>query len=149
MKTVLIAIDGTEPAQDAVHVGLELATHEHASVTFVYVTALVGLIEGMDDPKAPPNRVPAPEEDPVLRNALEMARERGVLAQAELLVGYVPAQIARLAEDIDADMIVVGSRSLGPLKRAVLGSVSRPLVGMTRRPVLIVQEPAVREPSAV
>jgi nucleotide-binding universal stress UspA family protein len=84
-----------------------------------------------------------------LRSALEQAHERVLAAQAELLVGYVPAQIARLADDLDADMIVVGSRSLGPLKRAVLGSVSRPLLGMTRRPVLIVQEPAVREPSAV
>jgi len=149
MKTILIATDGTEPAQQAVHVGLELAADENASVTFVHAKPLVDLVEGMEDPKAPANRVPALEEDAVLRDALELARERGVVAQAELLLGSVPAQIARLADDIDADMIVVGSRSLGPLKRAVLGSVSRPLLGMTRRPVLIVQEPAVREPSAV
>lgn len=149
MKTILIATDGTEPAQQAVHVGLELAADENASVIFVHATALVDLVEGMEDPKAPPNRVPVPEEDAVLNEALELARERGVAVQTELLLGYVPAQIARLAEEIDADMIVVGSRSLSPLKRAVLGSVSRPLLGMTRRPVLIVQEPAVRESSAV
>ncbi len=149
MKTILIATDGTEPAQQAVDVGLELGADEGASVTFVHVTPLVDLVEGMEDPKPPPNRVPAPEDDPVLRQALEQARDRGVPAQAELLLGYVPTQIARLAEDLDADMIVVGSRSLGPLKRAVLGSASRPLLAMTRRPVLIVQEPVVGEPSAV
>jgi nucleotide-binding universal stress UspA family protein len=148
MKTILIATDGTEPAQHAVHVGLELAADENASVTFVHATTLADLVEGMEDPKGPPNRVPVPEEDAVLHSALGLARDRGIAAQAELLLGYVPAQIARLADDIDADMIVVGSRSLGPLKRAVLGGVSRPLLGMTRRPVLIVQEPAVREPSA-
>ncbi len=149
MKTILIATDGTESAKEAVEVGLELAADEGATVTFVYVTPLVGLVAGSDEPQAPPNRVPAPEDNPVLRDTLERARERGVPARAELLLGYAPQQIARLAEDIDANMVVVGSRRLGRVKRAVLGSTSRPLLGMTRRPVLIVQEPAAREQTGV
>jgi nucleotide-binding universal stress UspA family protein len=43
-----------------------------------------------------------------------------------------------------ADLIVVGSRGLGPVRAALLGSVSRGVLGDAGRPVLIVK--AARTP---
>ena len=43
----------------------------------------------------------------------------------------------RLAEEIDADLIVVGSRGLGPIKRFALGSVSEGVVHHATCPVLV------------
>ena len=43
-----------------------------------------------------------------------------------------------VADRTDADVIVVGSRGLGAVKRAILGSVSTRVVGEARRPVLVV-----------
>jgi nucleotide-binding universal stress UspA family protein len=139
MKKILIATDGSDAARAAVDVGLELAADEDADVVLARVGTLLDLgfvPDGRED--AAPERLPRAEEDPVLREALELAEERFVNATPELLLGYAAKQIARLAEDVDADLIVVGSRRLGRVKRIVLGSTSRELLTLTRRPVLIV-----------
>jgi nucleotide-binding universal stress UspA family protein len=139
MKKILIATDGTDGARAAVDVGLELAADEGADVVLARVGTLLDLgfvPDRRDD--APPERLPRAEEDPVLCEAIALAEERLVKATPELLLGDAPKQIARLAEDVDADLIVVGSRRLGRLKRIVLGSTSRSLLDVTRRPVVIV-----------
>lgn len=43
METILIATDGSEPAQAAVETGLELASDEGARAIFVYVTSMLDL----------------------------------------------------------------------------------------------------------
>jgi len=63
-------------------------------------------------------------------------------APPELLVGYPPKQIAAVADDLDVDLIVVGSRQLSGVRRFLLGSTSRDLVTATTRPLLVVPEPA-------
>jgi hypothetical protein len=47
------------------------------------------------------------------------------------------AMILDLAEKIDADLIAVGSRGMGPIKRLALGSVSTKVVRAARDPVLV------------
>jgi nucleotide-binding universal stress UspA family protein len=44
--------------------------------------------------------------------------------------------IARAADD--ADLVVMGSRGLGALSGAALGSLSHRVIGATRKPVLVV-----------
>lgn len=139
MKKILIATDGSESGLAAIATGLELAADENADVVFVYVGVLVDLGFRIDG-DAPPNRVPRPESQPVLAQALELAEEKGVPARAELLMGYAPKQIARLADDLDVDLIVVGTRRLGRMKRAILGSTARELLATTKRPLLIAGE---------
>lgn len=53
-------------------------------------------------------------------------------------VGIAAERLADLADEEEADMIVVGSRGRGAFKAAFLGSVSRDLIGVARRPVLVV-----------
>ncbi|GGM77316.1 universal stress protein [Dactylosporangium sucinum] len=63
---------------------------------------------------------------------------------AEALVAQTYAgeglQLAELAEQVDADLVLVGSRGLGGA-RAVLGSVSDMAVHYAARPVLVVPHP--------
>jgi nucleotide-binding universal stress UspA family protein len=51
-----------------------------------------------------------------------------------------------LADDLDVDLIVVGSRHLSAVKRFLLGSTSRELLSATTRQILVVPEP-VPEPA--
>jgi nucleotide-binding universal stress UspA family protein len=68
------------------------------------------------------------------------------LGPVERRVQYgVPSeQLARVAEQEDAEMIVVGSRGRGALKAALLGSVSSNVLASARCPVLIVPPGAAR-----
>jgi nucleotide-binding universal stress UspA family protein len=78
-----------------------------------------------------------------LRAAEELLEELALdeeLANATLrAVHGVPAErLAELADEEDAEFIVVGSRGRGAFKSAFLGSVSRDLIGIARCPVLVV-----------
>jgi nucleotide-binding universal stress UspA family protein len=76
------------------------------------------------------------------REALDRARrildEQEVEADEEILEGEAPEQIAELAKTRDAQVIVVGSRGLGAVKGALLGSVSSGVLHRADRPVLVV-----------
>lgn len=147
MKKILIATDGSETARAAIDAGVELAAEDHAEVVFVHVTSLLEFAPERNEPEVP-ERLLRVETDAVLCEALERAQARGIVAQAELLIGYAPKQIVRLARDIDVDLIVVGSRGLGRVKSAVLGSTSREVLAKADRPVMVVRETGVREPVA-
>ena len=71
---------------------------------------------------------------------LEQVVASAGLANAErrAAVGVPAERLADLADDEDAELIVVGSRGRGAFRAAFLGSVSNSLVGVARCPVLIV-----------
>ena len=135
LKKMLIAIeDGRSDAQ-VVDAGLDLAVDEGAEVIFVHVVSIPG--ESFV-PTGEVARVPDRATDEVLVEACKRAHERGLEATSELLIGYPARQLALVAEDLDVDLIVVGSRRLSALKRAVLGSTSRALLRESSRQVLVV-----------
>jgi nucleotide-binding universal stress UspA family protein len=63
------------------------------------------------------------------------ARERGVDAVAYVRGGSPAPEIALLADELGASMIVVGSRGFGALHSLIAGSVSRDLVRRAHVPV--------------
>jgi nucleotide-binding universal stress UspA family protein len=65
--------------------------------------------------------------------------EGGEVAEAHLREGSAADEILDLAEGIGADLIVIGSRGLGPVKRIALGSVSEAVVHHATRPVLVLR----------
>lgn len=55
-------------------------------------------------------------------------------------MGHPAATIIRVAEDEKCDLILLGSRGLGEVKRFLLGSVSDAVVHHAHCPVLIVRQ---------
>lgn len=146
LNRVLIAVDESPASDSAVEQGLALAAGEGASVVFAHVVSIAG--DQFVPHAATPDRVPEAAETDVLRAAGVKARAVGVPYTVELLVGYPPRQIALLADELDVDLVVVGSRHLSGLKRFFLGSTSRSLIGESARPLLIIPELAP-EPALV
>src|SRR4029450_6946494 len=131
MRKILIATDGSPAALQAVELGLELAEEQHAQPIFGHV--------------APPAAVPhesAEADRSSLDEAVLVADERGIDAQTKLLAGDPAREIVAYADQIDADLIVVGSRGLGTIGSALLGSVSHKLLHEAKRPVMVVREVA-------
>jgi nucleotide-binding universal stress UspA family protein len=71
----------------------------------------------------------------------ERVRAAGIEATAEVREGKVVRGILLFAEEEEADMIVVGAPSRGPVARRLLGDVPLELVQKSRRPVLVVSSP--------
>jgi nucleotide-binding universal stress UspA family protein len=143
MNRILIATDGSPAALQAVELGLELAEEHGSQVTFVHVAPAADVLPVAGFALAGPVSVPHDLDDndrSSLDEALELAEQRGVPALTRLLVGGPARRIIDYANEIDADLIVVGSRGLGAIGGTLLGSVSRKVLHDAKRPVLIVRE---------
>jgi nucleotide-binding universal stress UspA family protein len=137
MKQILIATDGSPGGREAVEHGLALAAQTHGRATIVYVR------------KAPPEILGGGyyqrtvgsafvQAREVIGDALAAAESLHVDAEGEIMEGDAAGQIVELARAREVDLIVVGSRALGPFASTLLGSVSRAVVHEADRPVLVV-----------
>jgi nucleotide-binding universal stress UspA family protein len=62
------------------------------------------------------------------------------VAEAHLLRGEPDKEVVHLSEEIGAGLIIMGSRGLGGIRRALMGSVSDSVVRHAHCPVMIVRE---------
>ena len=72
--------------------------------------------------------------------ARKLSSSSSVVADTHMCIGRPDREIITLAETIGAGLIVMGSRGLGGIKRALLGSVSDSVVRHAHCPVLVVRE---------
>ncbi len=75
----------------------------------------------------------------MLKAAGQAAEEAGVSYALERIAGNTVESIVALADEKDADLIVIGSRGRGTVATALLGSISHGVLRHARRPVLIVK----------
>lgn len=152
-KSIVCGIDGSADSQAALVVAARLADRLGAArlvlanvVEYVHSYAMAG---GLGPAAAPRPPLTATLEGQVRAGELllETMAEQVGLKHAELRVvsGFAAERLADLADEEDAELIVVGSRGRGAFKAAFLGSVSTSLVGVARCPVLVVP-PGAREP---
>jgi nucleotide-binding universal stress UspA family protein len=138
MERILIGTDGSPGARAAVAEGIELARLLGAAVTFASVCR-AGAIFGNPYYEGTETEAPA-QARAAVEQAIEEAERLGVSADYEIVNGDPVDGLLRTARYREADLIVVGSRGLGAIAGAVLGSVSKALVQYSPLPVLVVKE---------
>ncbi|XP_065868536.1 universal stress protein A-like protein [Euphorbia lathyris] len=77
----------------------------------------------------------------LLVRALNMCNDKMVKAETVILEGDAKDMICQATEQRPIDLLVVGSRDLGTIKRAFLGSVSDYCSHYAKCPTLIVKQP--------
>lgn len=139
MKKVLAAIDGSEASLRAARLALEVADATGGEVTLVHAfrPAVLPVMPGIVPPAA---SVDLHEADlahaaAVLDRAAE-ALGRPNLAR-ETLLGPTGEVIADYAGAHGFELVTVGSRGYGAVKRVLLGSVADRLVHVCPCPVLV------------
>lgn len=55
--------------------------------------------------------------------------------------GHVSHELLAVADEVDADIVVLGHRSHGPIRDAILGSVAARTVHSRRRTVMVAIQP--------
>ena len=144
MKRILVTTDGSPSSAEAVAFGVELASEHEAELIFVHVVPALDVVpsSGFGMGGAFPHE-PSKRDHVVLEEAAAIASEHGVVSTTAMLRGDTVNEIVAYADSHDVDLIVVGSRGHGAIAGALLGSVSRGVLGESKRPVLIVRAAAV------
>lgn len=73
-----------------------------------------------------------------VEDGMARARAAGFAASGRLVGGKPWKAICEVADELDAETIVLGARGLSRVKSALLGSVSAAVVAHAKRPVLVV-----------
>jgi nucleotide-binding universal stress UspA family protein len=140
---ILLAIGGAEEADLVTRKAVNLANSTGSEVHVVYVGQLPNFL--MKDVDTIGFDRTLYEE--IEREALEtlwkltwqVKATGGTVAGAHLRMGGVAEEIVNLAKDLEADLIVIGSRGHGGLRRAIEGSISDYVVRHAHCPVMIVR----------
>jgi nucleotide-binding universal stress UspA family protein len=145
---ILLATDGSKEAKLAFASAAELSEKTDSELHVVYVGHMP--LVSYESPGATildPDLLGRMQEDAKqeARTKLDEQVQRvgktaGEVAEMHARVGRPDAEIVGLADELDAGLIVLGSRGLGPLRRALMGSVSDSVVRHAHCPVLIVRE---------
>lgn len=134
---VLLATDGSPDAALAAQSAIELSERTGSELHVVHVGEYLPTFYAQTEEEPAQLRADAQR---LLEEQLERIRAAGgQVAQAHLLLGRPAEQIVNLSEEIGAGVVVVGSRGLSALRRAVLGSVSESVVRHAHCPVFVVR----------
>ncbi|MDH5795060.1 MAG: universal stress protein [Candidatus Bathyarchaeota archaeon] len=148
---ILVALDGSESADRALDFALDLAEKYSANMVLLSVVpfATVPLV-----PSPPASMQPATpiavetyskalreKHEEMLSEAVKKAKKvkPSLNVTTQLVEGRPSDRIIETAEKGDFDLIVIGSRGLGGIKKLFLGSVSDRVADEAKCPVLIVK----------
>ena len=158
---MLVPTDFSEPAQHALRYALEEAALHHAKVTLLhvlpshtdtevyYITGAPGTQPSFDPVLGGRVGTPRPSQPVVVfqdRHEEALTQLRDLMAgsfqgawEAEVVAGSPAETIVRVAQEHDADLIVMGTHGRTGLQHVLLGSVAEKVVRLAACPVLTVR----------
>jgi nucleotide-binding universal stress UspA family protein len=141
---IVTGTDGSETATEAVRTATNLAATCAATLHIVCVMGTGAPLGGSYEPIPLPTpadwfKTVQAESNTILQTAGEIAKDAGVEYKLHQGEGDPAGTILRIAEELDADLIVVGNRGMKGIARFVLGSVPNTIAHHAPCSVMIVR----------
>ena len=135
---ILVAVDHSEMSDRAVLAARNLAVLSKGEVWVLHLreremgakTGVLAVDETTEDANAK------------VATSVEVLTQAGVKAHGEVrntIFGYAAREIVNDAIEVDADIIVMGSRGRGDIGGLLLGSTAHKVIHLSDRPVLVVR----------
>jgi nucleotide-binding universal stress UspA family protein len=147
--SILVAIDGSPDADQALTHAIDLAESEHARLTLItavmHVTGTAFLVAGevtatmLNDART--------EAEAILRRGRDRV-PHDVPVSTVLTEQPIRTAVIRQIEEGHHDLVVLGSRGRGAVRSSLLGSVSHNILHHSPVPVLIVHDEAAMHTAA-
>lgn len=149
-QVILVGVDGSKNAKEAVNKALELAKYSDAklvlaSVIKPYVSVGFGgpgleVDSNSDDQMTNEERK---HREEMLQNYAKEASQAGVTAETVVVIGSPKEELAKnLAQQYQADLIIVGATGLNRVEQVMIGSTASYVVRASKRDTLVVTSQA-------
>lgn len=137
LRLIVVGLDGSEESMRAADFAVAIAETFAGEVVAIHATGLLDVWPAAPD--VPPKR----NSHARVRNLMETVWSQPLKNcrarwRLELRDGPPVDTVLALAEELNADLIIVGSRGTGDTAAGALGSTSMKLVERSRIPVLVV-----------
>ena len=148
---IVVGVDGSAHSEAALHWAARMAKGMGSEVVAVFGIAPPMYIDAGYMAPMPP-----PQLDPEWRTEIKKKFEEqwckplqdaNIRYRTIMEDGRPASVIAKVADSVDADIVVLGRRGRGGVAELVLGSVSHELVLHAKRPVLLIPNGAAGAPS--
>jgi nucleotide-binding universal stress UspA family protein len=140
---ILLAIDGSEEAELAALRAVDIAEKTDSQLHVVHVGVVPSFLVSYPGTLGYERRLYDQIEEESRQRLRELSwrvkAAGGTVAGTHLRMGQVALEIVALAEELGVGLIVMGSRGLGGVRRALMGSVSDSVVRHAHCPVLVVR----------
>ncbi|HHV71119.1 MAG TPA: universal stress protein [Clostridia bacterium] len=148
MYKILLATDGSPSAAKAVEETAKIAAPLNAEVTVLSVIShavdvsdyiSLNLDEELKQFANDYRKAIEVKCNEIVDNAVKPLKEKGIKVNAKVVPGDPAATIARIAEEENYDLIIMGNRGLNKAQELFLGSVSNKVAHLAKTSVLIVK----------
>jgi len=140
---IVVGVDGSEGSDRAFAAAADVARRDGASVVLCHVVERIAAKGDMA-----PLRADEPEVKESIEKQAADLREQGIdtdIRFESIILGGPARSLADIADEIGADLIVVGTRGHSALGGVLLGSVTQKLLHLASCPVLCVPAPHASE----
>ena len=139
MQRILVAVDGSKPAERAVRHVIGLAAAGMKLHVLVVNVQLEWAPAHSTEEKDEGRRLHAEAAEQATRRARALIKAAGIPYESIMRVGDEAEKIVALARARKCSQIAMGMRGLGAIARVVLGSVSLKTLQLAQVPVTIVK----------
>ncbi|HYL65767.1 MAG TPA: universal stress protein [Nitrosopumilaceae archaeon] len=137
IKKILVPIDGSKTSFKALNEAIYLARQCGATITGLCVIPLYTINLGRLLTSLKNQSIK--EAKKFMANAKTISAQNGVVFNEKIIYGNEVWEITEFASYKKFDLIVIGSRGIGPIKETFLGSVANAVVHKSKVPVLLVK----------
>lgn len=144
-KTIVVPADGSENSKRALQHAVSIAERNKAQLVVVHVANIVSAISNFDQTPISGGYVSEQIAEDMEETGKEILNDvvkevpADVMVKSVFEVGSPGPAVLAVAKKFNADLIVMGSRGLGPLKGLFMGSVSSYVTSHSTCPVLVVK----------
>ncbi len=136
---ILVPVDFSENSKKALDFAVSLAKKRNGSITILHVIEAIYdfaaqaaiVIEGMHK-----------EAETSLDKLVKSHEKSGIKIQGIIKDGTVAVMTSKTAEEINVNLIVLGTQGITGIKRTLLGSTAIDVIKASDRPILLVPEEA-------
>ena len=146
---ILLATDGSEEARQATQAAAELSKETGSEVHIAYVLPSPTELRGhhlysQEVMQSVLEQAEGEANSFLEEQAKQLGASGGKVAETHLRAGEPDKEIVRLSEELGVGTIVIGSRGLGALRKALMGGVSESVVRHAHCPVFVVRGDGAR-----